>query len=148
MRPYLFIAAAAAVLGLAGCETDTARRQGRTPARYDDTTVRPSGEVRPNDGSPMRGDELYPETSPSGGTGTGTGVGESGASQSGSQIDRSSSTTTESPDVERSMTPNREERQGRRGGSTLRPSPRTGAPPSSDPLGNTTEDHGTSGTPP
>ncbi len=107
MRPVLSIAAAAALLSLVACETDTSRRQGRSPSRYEDTTVRPSGEARPNDSSPMRGDETYPGTSGSPGIDSSTGT--SGADLSGSQIDRGSSV----------------DRSGRRSGSDTTVRPRT-----------------------
>ncbi|MBL8950918.1 MAG: hypothetical protein JNK82_09095 [Myxococcaceae bacterium] len=93
MRTGILIAAAA-VVALAACQTDTRLRNGHA--------AQPVGETRPNDASPMRGDETVPGTS--GSTGIAPNA-SSGLAPSGSQIDRSSSTPA--PDIER-------ERYGRR----------------------------------
>lgn len=102
MRRFIGITAVAAALSMLACETsETQRREGRTPARYNDTTTRPvenrppPGEYRPNDNSPMRGDESFPAEYPgtsTGGLGSAVGGSADTAVGSGSAIDRSSST--------------------------------------------------------
>jgi hypothetical protein len=100
MRRFIGIAAAAAALSLLGCETsDTQRRQGRSSVTRPVENRPPPGEYRPNDNSPMRGDENFPAEYPGTSTGTSTGglgssVGGSGDTATGSSIDRDSSTSS------------------------------------------------------
>ena len=100
MRRFIGLAAAAAALSLLGCETsDSQRRQGRTSATRPVENRPPPGEYRPNDNSPMRGDESFPAEYPGTSTGTSTGglgssVGGSGDTATGSSIDRDSSTSS------------------------------------------------------
>lgn len=104
MRRFIGITAVAAALSMLACETsETQRREGRAPSRYNDSTTRPidnrmpAGEYRPNDNSPMRGDENFPAEYPGSKTESmGSAVGGSAdtAVGSGAQIDRSSSTAT------------------------------------------------------
>lgn len=102
MRRFVGIAAVAAALSMLACETSNAqRREGRTPSRYNDTSTRPvenrppPGEYRPNDLSPMRGDESFPAEYPgSSRSGLGDAVGGSADTPvgSGSTIDRRATT--------------------------------------------------------
>ena len=102
MRRFIGIASVAAALSMLACETsDAQQRQGRTTARYNDTTTRPvenrppPGEYRPNDSSPMRGDESFPAEYP------GTSTGSLGSSTSGSTLGQSSVGTGTGSSIDR-----------------------------------------------